>query len=208
MISQEEGKKVDLAEEDPEEHDKDVKDGVVQAEEDPEEHDKDIKDGVVPAEEAPLDSSSPDDIDKTAAELLENDIPWKERYKQVFVTYLPLGFISFGGPQAHTAILRDTLVVQKKWLDDEQFTELFAIGQGLPGPTSTQLVVSTALARAGPIGGITAFILFNLPGLVALTTCGVLISTFVDPNNTPWYLVGLPPAAISLVFQAFYGFGE
>lgn len=193
MISQEEGKKVDLAEEDPEEHDKDVKDGAVQA------------------EEAPLDnndSSSPDDIDKTAAELLENDIPWKERYKQVFVTYLPLGFISFGGPQAHTAILRDTLVVQKKWLDDEQFTELFAIGQGLPGPTSTQLVVSTALARAGPIGGITAFILFNLPGLVALTTCGVLISTFVDPNNTPWYLVGLPPAAISLVFQAFYGFGE
>jgi chromate transporter len=181
MISQEEGKMVDLAEEDPDEHD------------------KDLKDGVVSAEEA---------IVITVAELLENDIPWKERYKQVFITYLPLGFISFGGPQAHVAILRDTLVVQKKWLDDEQFTELFAIGQGLPGPTSTQLVVSTALARAGPIGGITAFILFNLPGLVALTTCGVLISTFVDPNNTPWYLVGLPPAAISLVFQAFYGFGK
>lgn len=34
----------------------------------------------------------------------------------------------------------------------------------------------------------------------------MLIDTFVDPNNPPWYLAGLPPAAISLVFKAFYGF--
>lgn len=149
-----------------------------------------------------------DGVEKTAAELLEEDIPWIDRYKQVIVTYAPLGFVAFGGPQAHVAILRDHLVVQRNWLDEEQFTELFAIGQGLPGPTSTQLVVSTALARAGPIGGLTAFFLWNLPGLIVLITCGVLIATFVDPNNPPWYLVGLPPAAISLVFKAFYGFGK
>ena len=72
------------------------------------------------------------DIDngKTAEELLEEDIPWIERFKQVFWTYLPLGFVAFGGPQAHVAILRDHLVVQRNWLDEEQFTELFAIGQG------------------------------------------------------------------------------
>jgi chromate transporter len=52
-----------------------------------------------------------------------------------------------------------------------------------------------------------AFFLWNLPGLIVLTLCGILIETYVDPNNPPWYLVGLPPAAISLVFKAFYGFG-
>jgi chromate transporter len=82
---------------------------------------------------------------------------------------LPLGFVAFGGPQAHIAILRDALVDQRYWLDEEQFTELFAIGQGLPGPTSTQLVVSTALARAGPLGGLMAFMVWTLPGLVVLT---------------------------------------
>lgn len=84
---------------------------------------------------------------------------------------------------------------------------LFLLNKRLPGPTSTQLVVSTALARAGPIGGLTAFFLWNLPGLIVLTVCGVLIASFVDENNPPWYLIGLPPAAISLVFKAFYGFG-
>ena len=91
-------------------------------------------------------------------------------------------------------------------MDEEQFLELFAIGQGLPGPTSTQLVVSTALSRAGPMGGISALFLFNLPGFVVLTVCGVLLSAYIDPDNPPFWLVGLPPAAISLVFKAFYGF--
>jgi len=104
------------------------------------------------------------------------------------------------------AILREHLVVQRDWLDEEQFIELFAIGQGLPGPTSTQLVVSAALARAGPLGGLLAFFLWNLPGLIILTVCGVLLADFINPNNPPFWLVGLPPAAISLVFKAFYGF--
>ncbi len=92
-------------------------------------------------------------------------------------------------------------------MDEDQFTELFAIGQGLPGPTSTQLVISTATARAGPIGGLLAFFMWNLPGLIVLTTCGLLIANFIDPNDPPFYLIGIGPAAISLVFKAFYGFG-
>ena len=92
-------------------------------------------------------------------------------------------------------------------MDEEQFTELFAIGQGLPGPTSTQLVISTALARAGPLGGLLAFFMWNLPGLIVLTVCGLLIASFIDPNDPPFYLIGIGPAAISLVFKAFYGFG-
>ena len=48
--------------------------------------------------------------------------------------------------------------------------------------------------------------MWNLPGLIVLITCGVLIETFIDENSTPWFLIGLPPAAISLVFKAFYGF--
>lgn len=40
---------------------------------------------------------------------------------------------------------------------------------------------------------------------------GSLLSSvlqFIDPNNPPFYLIGLPPAAISLVFKAFYGFAS
>ena len=48
-----------------------------------------------------------------------------------FSTFWPLGLVAFGGPQAHVAILRDHLVEQRQWMDEEEFTELFAIGQGI-----------------------------------------------------------------------------
>jgi chromate transporter len=126
---------------------------------------------------------------------------------EVFTTFWPLGFIAFGGPQAHVALLHDHLVVQRDWLDEDEFTELFAIGQGLPGPTGVQLVISTALSRAGPLGGLMAFLLWTLPGMILMTLFGLLFSKFIDPDDPPFWLVGLPPAAISLVFKAFYGFG-
>ena len=145
---------------------------------------------------------------KKKAKMVSADAPWGERMWEVITVFAPLGLIAFGGPQAHVAILRDHLVEQRDWIDEEAFTELFAIGQGLPGPTSTQLVISTALSRAGPLGGLIAFFLWNLPGLIILTVCGVLITSFVDPYFSPWYLIGLPAAAISLVFKAFYGFAS
>jgi len=148
-----------------------------------------------------------EDVAKEKTEELEEETPWKTRMWEVFSTFWMLGLVAFGGPQAHVAILRDHLVVQRNWMGEDEFTELFAIGQGLPGPTSTQLVISTALSRAGPLGGLLAFFLWNLPGLIVLTLCGVLIESFVNANDPPFYLIGLPPAAISLVFKAFYGFG-
>ena len=146
-----------------------------------------------------------EDEDEEAVE--EEDLSWCGRIISVFKIYWSLGLIAFGGPQAHVALLREHLVVQKKKIDDDTFTELFAIGQGLPGPTSTQLVVSTALYQGGPVGGLLAFFMWNVPGLIVLLICALLIKTYIDPNNPPWYLVGMPPAAISLVFKAFYGFG-
>lgn len=60
-------------------------------------------------------------------------------YGQVFWQFLPLGVIAYGGPNAHIALLHERFVDKSKWLTEEQFVELMAVGQGLPGPTSTQV---------------------------------------------------------------------
>ena len=54
-----------------------------------------------------------------------------------------------------------------------------------------------------------AFFLWNLPGLIILTACGVLLAEFIpDPDNPPFWLTGLGPAAISLVFKAAFAFAK
>jgi hypothetical protein len=87
-------------------------------------------------------SEEPEEGKKKKMKMVAADAPWKDRMWEVFTTFWPLGLIAFGGPQAHVAILRDHLVVQRDWLDEEQFTELFAIGQ-----VRTDSLVDTMLTR-------------------------------------------------------------
>lgn len=132
--------------------------------------------------------------------------PLRERILDVVKVYWGLGFIAFGGPSAHVAILRDHLIRVHEWMDEEVFMELFALGQGLPGPSSTQLVISTAVTHGGWLGGVVAFLMWCLPGFLVLTLSGMYLYDFVDPNNPPIWLLGVPPASMSLIAKASYGF--
>jgi len=94
---------------------------------------EDVANGAVANEEAtpPGEPAEGEDAKKDTRRhmVVAADAPWGARMWEVFTTFWPLGLIAFGGPQAHVAILRDHLVEQRDWLDEESFTELFAIGQ-------------------------------------------------------------------------------
>ena len=41
------------------------------------------------------------------------------RLAEVAWAFLPLGWIAFGGPQAHIALLQERFVARRRWLDDD-----------------------------------------------------------------------------------------
>lgn len=131
--------------------------------------------------------------------------PLTIRLKDVVDTYWYLGLVAFGGPSAHVAILRDHLL-SCNWIDEDAFMELFALGQGLPGPSSTQLVISTASTHGGWIGGFLAFVMWVWPGFLVCAFSGMFLYDWIDPSDPPIWLLGVPPAAIALIFKASYSF--
>ena len=68
---------------------------------------------------------------------------------EVFLTFLKLGLTSFGGPIAHLGYFRKELVERRQWISEEQYGQLLAICQFLPGPASSQLGFTLGLIRAG-----------------------------------------------------------
>jgi len=78
------------------------------------------------------------------------------RFVEVFLVALRLGFTSFGGPTAHIGYFRDEYVGRRKWLPEQEFADLVALCQMLPGPASSQLGIAIGTIRAGRIGGILA----------------------------------------------------
>ncbi|KAF8945509.1 hypothetical protein BGZ47_002511 [Haplosporangium gracile] len=132
--------------------------------------------------------------------------PLKDRLKEIFSTYFKLGYTTFGGPAAHIGILYGEIVEKRKWIASDQFTELFAICQALPGPASTELAYSLALVRSGFLASVFAFLLWSVPGAIVMTVTGILIG---DVSETiPLWATrleqGLAAAAVGLVALAAY----
>src|SRR5437879_3342325 len=87
---------------------------------------------------------------------------------EVLLVFLKLGVTSFGGPIAHLGYFRDAFVVRRRWLDEPAYADLVGLCQFLPGPASSQVGFSIGLMRAGPLGGLAAWIGFTLPSAIAL----------------------------------------
>ena len=87
---------------------------------------------------------------------------------EVFIAFLKLGLTSFGGPIAHIAYYRREFIERRRWIDDVQYTQLIALCQFLPGPSSSQVGFSIGLSRAGWPGALAAFLAFSLPSALIL----------------------------------------
>ncbi len=129
------------------------------------------------------------------------------RLAEVGWAFLPLGWVAFGGPQAHIALLQERFVVQRRWLDEQRFVELLGLGQGLPGPTSTQMVVAVGAARAGPLGGLLSLFLFLLPAATIMALAGLGAARFMADGGRPAWLDGVQPATVALVAIAAWRLG-
>ena len=82
---------------------------------------------------------------------------------QVFIQFLWLGCVSFGGPAAHIGYFQRTFVERLGWLTQAEFAQLLALCQLLPGPASSQLGFAIYRQRAGLAGALAAFAGFTLP---------------------------------------------
>lgn len=85
-----------------------------------------------------------------------------------FLAFLKLGLTAFGGPIAHIGYFRTEFISKRQWLSEQQFSQLLAVTQFLPGPASSQMGFSIGLFRGGWLGAIAAFIAFTLPSALLL----------------------------------------
>jgi chromate transporter len=128
--------------------------------------------------------------------------------REVATLFLKLGVISFGGPAAHVALMREEAVKRRKWVSDDQFLDLLGASNLIPGPTATELAIYLGYVRSGWRGLILGGSLFILPAM--LMTLG-LAWAYVQYGSVPqavWILGGIKPVVIAIIITALWGLAK
>ncbi len=123
---------------------------------------------------------------------------------EIFLIFLKLGCISFGGPIAHLGYFRDEFVGRLKWLSDHAYADLVALCQFLPGPASSQVGIALGLSKGGIRGAAAAWLGFTLPSALLMVMFGFALIQIGIHDNPSW-LHGLKVVAVAVVAQALWG---
>lgn len=128
----------------------------------------------------------------------------KQKLKEVAALFLKLGFIGFGGPAAHISMMRDEVVVKKKWLEEQHFLDLIGATNLIPGPNSTEMAIHIGHERAGWKGLVVAGVCFIVP---AVLLTGIFAWLYKDYGQLPEiqpFLYGIKPAIIAIILGAIF----
>lgn len=124
--------------------------------------------------------------------------------KQLASLFLKLGIIGFGGPAAHIAMMRNEVVVRKKWMTDDDFLSLVGITNLIPGPNSTEMALTIGKVKGGWRGLLIAGFSFIVPAVLITLFIAVLYVNYGTlPEVTP-FLSGIKPAIIAIIISAVY----
>jgi chromate transporter len=121
--------------------------------------------------------------------------------REVFLAFLRLGLLSFGGPIAHLGYFQSEFVERRRWCSRETFAEIIAIAQSLPGPASSQVGFSLGLLRAGWLGGLAAWTAFTMPSALVMLAFA-FGHRFLTGRLGPGIVHGLQLVAVAVVAQA------
>ncbi|EOV7448615.1 chromate efflux transporter [Vibrio vulnificus] len=124
---------------------------------------------------------------------------------QIFKTFFWLGWISFGGPAAHIGYFRHTFVEKLKWISDEEYAQLVALSQFLPGPGSSQVGFGLGYKKGGLPGACAAFLGFTLPSVVIMLLLALVSSQVTDTALFQNVVHGLKLLAVVVVADAAWG---
>lgn len=129
------------------------------------------------------------------------------KYLEIIWIFLKLGCTSFGGPIAHIMYFRRAFVEQRKWLSEQEYSNIIALCQTLPGPASSQVGFTIGLQRGGILGAVLAFIAFTLPSVILLVIFANYLFLF-DSQLGKAALQGLAILALAVVLHGVLGMGR
>ena len=125
----------------------------------------------------------------------------KSMFLQLFVTFFKIGAFTFGGGWAMISIIEREIVDKHHWLGKEEFLDLLAVAQSLPGILAVNISVAVGDKLRGVKGSVCAALGTILPSFMIILAIAIFLTPDMIKNNSilsPMFK-GIRPAVVALI---------
>lgn len=89
-------------------------------------------------------------------------------YYEIAVAMLRAGIFGYGGGPSVIPLFKHEAVNRYKWMKDEEFAEVLAFANALPGPIATKMAAQIGYQQKGALGAVIAVLAHILPTSLAI----------------------------------------
>ena len=115
---------------------------------------------------------------------------------------------AYGGPEAHFSVFLDQMVSKRKYLSEAELVELVALCSILPGPTSTQAIVSMGYKAGGPLLALLTMFVWAIPVMFVMGALSFLYQ-FLEVREISFQVLRfIGPMAVGFIIVAAFRIGR
>ena len=120
---------------------------------------------------------------------------------KLFFTFFKIGAFTFGGGWAMIPIIEKEIVDKHNWLDREEFLDVLAVVQALPGILAVNISVAVGDKLKGRVGSIVAALGTILPSFLMILTIAIFLTPELLKTNdiVSRIFMGIRPAVVALI---------
>lgn len=121
--------------------------------------------------------------------------------KSLFFTCFKIGAFTFGGGWAMISIMEREIVDRHRWLSREDFYDLLAVVQALPGILAVNISVAVGEKLYGRRGSIVAALGTILPSFLMILCVAIFLTPELIKSNATVskIFMGIRPAVVALI---------
>ncbi len=102
---------------------------------------------------------------------------------ELFIGFFRAGLLGYGGGPSAIPLFHREAVERYKWVSDDEFGDILALGNTLPGPIATKMAGYIGYRVAGIIGMLVATIATVVPTVLIM---GILLSYLYSLKEAAW----------------------
>ncbi len=118
---------------------------------------------------------------------------------EMFITFSKIGSFTLGGGYAMVPLMEKEIVDQKHWLNKEEFIDILAVSQAMPGLFAMNMASHIGHKMCGTWGGIVCALAVALPSIISILLIAMFFNAFKDNVYIERIFKGIRPAVVALI---------
>ena len=125
---------------------------------------------------------------------------------QLFIVFFKIGAFTFGGGWAMISIIEKEIVDKKRWVTKEEFLDLLAVAQSIPGILAVNMAVAVGDKIRGRRGAIISALGTIIPSFSMILFIAIFLTPDMIKNNETLNNIfrGIRPAVVALIIAPVF----